>query len=236
MCEWTLCFHLVSGIGLGMTALASIVIVQQYFTRRRPLAAGLALCGMACGLMTGGPVTQLLIDRYGWRGTLIILAGLTLHILVLAMMFRPLMLQKRKRQTTMEMTVEGDNAKFATKNDTDSMVTKQSACKQLCSTFAERICDFSVFGNPGFVMCLAGTFCMTQGLTSFLSHSPSRAVFLGVDKQRSSLLLTSLGLSGLVARFITSFVANMKQNGHNNYFYPNQTKQKKTTFTEITRR
>lgn len=85
---------------MGMITLSMFVITQQYFDKRRALAAGLAVSGFSLGTLTSGPLIHLLLDLYTWRGTLLILGGIFLHILPLALTFRPLVPKTKKRALT----------------------------------------------------------------------------------------------------------------------------------------
>jgi len=78
------------GLGLGLMYLPSIVVVSCYFEKRRSLAIGLSLCGAGVGTFVFAPLTQLLIDEYGWRGAILIEAGILLNGLVCGAILRPL--------------------------------------------------------------------------------------------------------------------------------------------------
>jgi len=69
--------------------LPSIVIVGVHFERRRALATGLAVCGTGVGTMLLAPFVERLLRVYGWRGTLLIEAGLLLNCCVCAGVYRP---------------------------------------------------------------------------------------------------------------------------------------------------
>ncbi len=65
------------GIGLGV-ACCYVPVVSQvtgWFQRRRAAALGVAVSGIGAGTILGPPVSQALIDAYGWRTTYQILAG-----------------------------------------------------------------------------------------------------------------------------------------------------------------
>lgn len=81
---------LVKGSGFGMISLSSLVLVHQYFNRRRAIAAAVAASGYSLGSLAAGPVVRLLIDEYAWRGTLTFISGMLLQVVVLGSLFRPL--------------------------------------------------------------------------------------------------------------------------------------------------
>lgn len=73
-----------------MAYLPAIVAVSFYFEKRRSLATGLAVCGSGVGTFIFAPVTQLLLDEYGWQGTVLIEAGILLNCILCGAVFRPL--------------------------------------------------------------------------------------------------------------------------------------------------
>ena len=70
-----------------------MVIVSQYFEKRRAFAVGLAVCGSGVGTFVFAPLVRLLQDEYAWHGALLIEAGLALNCSVCGAFYRPV---KRK--------------------------------------------------------------------------------------------------------------------------------------------
>ncbi|UYV69590.1 hypothetical protein LAZ67_6004035 [Cordylochernes scorpioides] len=80
----------ISGFGLALCYVASIVIVAYYFEKLRSFATGLAVCGTGIGTLIFPPFTLYLLEKYGWRGTLLILAGFFLNMMVFGALMRDL--------------------------------------------------------------------------------------------------------------------------------------------------
>jgi len=78
-----------AGLGTSLIYLPSIVIVSVYFERRRALATGMAVCGTGVGTIVFAPLVECLLEVYGWRGTLLIEAGLLLNCCVCAAFYLP---------------------------------------------------------------------------------------------------------------------------------------------------
>lgn len=83
-------FGIFAGFGLSLCYVAAVVIVAYYFDKRRSFATGLSVCGSGIGTFIFAPLTQVLIDEYGWRGTTLILSGLFLNMTVCGMLMRDL--------------------------------------------------------------------------------------------------------------------------------------------------
>ena len=54
-------FGLVSGLGLSLCYVASIIIVAYYFETKRSFATGIAVCGSGIGTFLFAPFTQVMI-------------------------------------------------------------------------------------------------------------------------------------------------------------------------------
>ena len=65
-------YFYISGFGLGLIYLPAIVSVTYYFERKRAFATGLAVCGSGIGTFIFAPLSQMLLDEYGWRGATLI--------------------------------------------------------------------------------------------------------------------------------------------------------------------
>lgn len=62
--------------------------IKSYFTTRRSQAVGLSLAGTGIGQMIMPQVVCFLLDEYGYRGTTLILGGLSLNGIVGALLFQ----------------------------------------------------------------------------------------------------------------------------------------------------
>ena len=70
--------------------LPSIVSVSIYFEEKRALATGIAVCGSGVGMFLLAPITELLLNAFNWRWTLVLLGGLILNGMVFGALVRPL--------------------------------------------------------------------------------------------------------------------------------------------------
>ena len=68
-----------AGIALGISTLCVMVEIQQRFQKRRVLAFVILASTGNAGNIISGYLTGLLIQTYGWRGTMFINATLMLH-------------------------------------------------------------------------------------------------------------------------------------------------------------
>lgn len=69
--------------------ISALVLLPQYFSRHRALAVSIGTAGFSVGGLTFGPLTTMLLNMYGVRGTLLIIAGIFCQLCVFACLFRP---------------------------------------------------------------------------------------------------------------------------------------------------
>lgn len=80
----------ISGFGLSLCYVTSIVSVAYWFEKRRSLATGLAVCGTGFGTFLFAPFIRFLMKEYQWRGTLLILSGVFLNMICCGFLIRDL--------------------------------------------------------------------------------------------------------------------------------------------------
>jgi len=98
---WHLPLHF-AGIGQALMLLTCNVIIQQRFrfSKHRSFATAISVIGFSVGNFVGAPLTQLMLDRYGLRGTLALLGAIQSHRIPLALQFRsPKRLKAASNQT-----------------------------------------------------------------------------------------------------------------------------------------
>lgn len=101
-----LTFGFLSGLAMGILYVTAVVSVAFWFDKRRNLAVSLASCGIGFGTVLYSPLTHWLLEFYGWRSTIIILAGTLLNMCVCgALMRNPEWLNiKQKRERSLSRT------------------------------------------------------------------------------------------------------------------------------------
>ena len=182
--------------------MAATVIVQQYFTTKRALATGLASSGLSVGVITAGPIIQQLLDVYSWRGTIILVAGLWLHVLVFGALFRPL------PQFSPQGLSDHNLNRSTHKCNVESCqhINKEKTNRR--HAFSGFFMRYSLFCNPRLVLFGLGNLFLELGLLTFYHHTPGRAIHFGIERHKVALLPTIVGISESCGRLIFGFVAN----------------------------
>ncbi len=179
---------MLAGLGAICTQLPSLIIIQLYFEKRRAFAAGISGVGMGIGVLTTPLIYSLLIDHFGWRGTMLLHAGLALQGVVLGACYRPL---RPLPSAQKDMRQGGDS---------------ESKKGRIMS----KLCDTRLLKQKTFALFLIANFGQMFGHFGGMTMVPIRAVSLGMTKMQGALLMLVAGLCSTAARFINSFLANLK--------------------------
>ncbi|KAL7736910.1 hypothetical protein ACLKA6_008785 [Drosophila palustris] len=83
-------YGVMGGIGFCMVYIPAVVIIGFYFEKWRALATGVALCGSGVGTFVFAPLTNMLLERTGWRMTLAVQGLMILSCAIFGMAFRPI--------------------------------------------------------------------------------------------------------------------------------------------------
>lgn len=170
------------GLGLALNFQPSLIMLNRYFNKRRPMANGLAAAGSPVFLCALSPLGQVLQDHYGWRGGFLILGGLLLNCCVCAALMRPL---------------------EAPRQSLGSGPAPQRPPR--------RLLDLSVFRDRGFVIYALAASIMVLGLFVPPVFVVSYAKDLGVPDTKAAFLLTILGFIDIFARPTAGFITGLKK-------------------------
>ncbi|KAK3701445.1 hypothetical protein RRG08_015865 [Elysia crispata] len=80
----------VLGSAHGLIVVPQLTLVGRYFKKRLSLATATTTVGISVATIGSTPLTQMLLDMYGVRGTVLILAAVTLHCVPASMLLRPI--------------------------------------------------------------------------------------------------------------------------------------------------
>ncbi|XP_051161541.1 uncharacterized protein LOC127281719 isoform X2 [Leptopilina boulardi] len=83
-----LTFGVIAGLGLGLCYVTAVVSIAYWFDKKRTLAVGLGACGTGIGTFVYAPMTSFFIKEYGWRGTVLLLAGTFFNMIVCGAVMR----------------------------------------------------------------------------------------------------------------------------------------------------
>ncbi|XP_073462799.1 monocarboxylate transporter 4 [Aquarana catesbeiana] len=179
----------ITGLGLALNFQPSLIMLNRYFDKRRPLANGLAAAGSPVFLCCLSPLGQILQHKFGWRGGFLILGGLLLNCCACGALMRPLEPTKEEKQKIKEKEIE------------ESKDLQKKPRKLL---------DFTVFRDRGFVIYTIAASIMVLGLFVPPVFVVSYAKDLGTEDTKAAFLLTILGFVDIFARPTCGVIAGLK--------------------------
>jgi len=221
-----------------MMLMSSMVLLQQYFNRRRALAVSIASLGFSVGGVTFGPLTAILLEVFAVRGTLLIIAAIYLQMSVFCCLFRPAPGHRGLGTAGQTKSVTSSHGRqemvlIVGSNDSDASVklqqgnrstvgqslTDAETGRQHAGSRAVRVLawvrqlfadlfDFSLLKCFFFRLFTVATFCVFFGFSSFVLHTPSRAAHFGVEPWFLSTLPAFICVSTAISRLVSGFIAH----------------------------
>lgn len=164
----------------------SLIMINRYFDKRRPLANGLTAAGSPVFLCTLSPLGQVLIKTYGWRGGFLIFGGLLLNCCACAALMRPLRPSGKEKPQL--------------KEEKETPVKKHKM----------QLLDCSVFKNRGFLIYTIAASVMVFGLFVPPVFVVNYAKDLGIPDTDAAFLLSILGFVDIFARPLCGILAGTK--------------------------
>ncbi|XP_041046809.1 monocarboxylate transporter 5-like isoform X2 [Carcharodon carcharias] len=114
---------LLTGCGFAFLSQAAALNTTKYFHRKLTIACAISRSGTGLTFALA-PFLQYLLGEYGWRGAVLILCGLTLHLIPLGMLNRPIYLKQ-------DVARASDQSKCQQRNDKRDVITTGVSGAQL---------------------------------------------------------------------------------------------------------
>ena len=144
--------------------LPSVVIVAQYFDKRRSFATCITAGGAGVGTFIFAPILHLLDDNYGWRFTLIILGILMLVCVPLGILYKPIDDQESGQSTILNDLDANAKQSVCNLSKFDAAV---KFCKRITSSMADKGKDYiNLFKNARFSIYIFFNFTVNMGMTA----------------------------------------------------------------------
>nr|XP_002741996.1 PREDICTED: monocarboxylate transporter 9-like [Saccoglossus kowalevskii] len=220
----------VTGMAFSLTCGPSIVIVGQYCHKRHALANGIVYAGNSVGMMVFPPLHHKLIETYGWRGAMIVMAGINLNVVVCGMLMRPpLKVHIRidednlTKNTKDDTNITSEHVLLGVESDPDEKYNEESTCYKTRQYSDSQInteyIDSGVMEKPmslrrkvsehlGTHLFTNNWFCTlsicilitNMGKLAIFVHFVNKAVTSGIPVREASFLMTVLGIGSLIGR------------------------------------
>ena len=180
-----------AGFTNGFCGVPCIVALARAFKQNFALANGISSTGGAVGMIVLPPLTERMVDAYGWRGAMLIHSGISFHLAVAGMLVRPHQQQYK--------SVPGDDN--SDEIPLDNNESKYKCCDwNICSMLQ---CDVFI-EYPGLVRYLTAFSLYATPWTAWMIFLVPDALNKGLTAQSGALLSTMGGVGTFIGRIIHS--------------------------------
>lgn len=181
-------------MGLAFNLQPALTMIGKYFYKKRPIANGLAMAGSPVFLSTLAPLNQYLFNKFGWKGSFLILGGLLLNCCVAGSLMRPLNPPPGKMK----------------KDETSAAVNATKPTKITAWQRVNKYLDLTLFKHRGFLIYLSGNCIMFLGFFAPIVFLAAYAKDTGVDEYSAAFLLSILAFVDMFARPSMGLLANSR--------------------------
>ncbi|KAG0714631.1 Monocarboxylate transporter 12 [Chionoecetes opilio] len=169
------------GIGVVMSETPGVLLVTDYFVEKRTLANGLRAAGNPMGGILFSPLVVFLKEQFGLRGSFIIMAGVMLHLAILATLMRPFELQE---QIIHQRHLKKTALNLELKNASGTKINQTARRKPP----PKKALDSTLFKNPQYLMYLVMILSVGLPLPNFLLYIPAYGQSLGLTSYQLAVL------------------------------------------------
>ena len=96
---------LVFGLGVCFTFNCSYLVIAQYFKEKLSMATGIVALGTSVGVLFTGPLLQVLLDSFDWRGTYRVAAAYFTIICILSLTYDQMYKKQRRLSSSITMRI-----------------------------------------------------------------------------------------------------------------------------------
>lgn len=186
------------GIGLSMSETPGILLVTEYFVEKRALANAIRAAGNPMGGILFSPLVVFLNDQFGLQGSFMMLAGIMLHMAILAMLMRSVEMQEQilHHQHLRKIQAMPENMENGGEN---TRAIKAKAPKK-------KAMDLTLFKNPLFLVYILMGLCVNLALPNFLLYIPAYGRSVGLTNYQTSIIVSYLSFADCILRVLCGYL------------------------------
>ncbi|XP_038049219.1 monocarboxylate transporter 12-like [Patiria miniata] len=195
--------------GIGVTFVMEITHAELafYFREKYPLAIFIALTGSPVGIMLYGPITQVLVDTYGWRGAMLLLGGVGFHLVVGGMLIRrPPISYQAVPDHEEQLTIDSINSPGKSKEE---VKPNKSKISNLWNSVFSVLC-LEVFVSAEFIIVATMRMLYNIGYGGVVVYIVPNGLALGLSTREASFLTTAWGVGNLVGLVLCALALHVK--------------------------
>ena len=189
--------------GSGLVCLAGMAALSMHFDKHLITALSLATTGIGVGIFLFPILIQTTMGYYDWKGTLVIVGGILLNLIVCGMTFPNNKrkgwrdISKLKRKAKLKVESKPDR----TKSDGDNMEHTLAPRTDIAEP-KQKCFNVKMFTNHHYVLLCMNSLCATFGQSVVYIHLVAYAQSLGISEYKSSLLISTIGVCNIIGRLL----------------------------------
>ncbi|XP_060085060.1 monocarboxylate transporter 12-like [Ylistrum balloti] len=226
-------YGLFCGLGKSLAYTPGLVIVGQYFKRKRGLAVGLATAGGGVGTLFIPPIINRLFKELRFTGAMMILSGLSLQLCIAGSLYMPLnkyraLFQRRTTDlnSTKRTSIQHDkelhsnlsvgNAAPKVKFSVLGMLkctlcSHKNTVKHPREHTKKKLIDCSLMRNPSFSSLCVAILFLALAFNSVLVFIPSLAYSIGLTRLQGAYVLSIAGIFDTIGRLASGVVLDVER-------------------------
>ncbi|KAK6171353.1 hypothetical protein SNE40_019559 [Patella caerulea] len=225
-------YGVINGLGGCFSYVPSHVLSGLYYDKYQGLATGLATGGSGLGITVGPMLIAYLIEEYTWKGSLLILSGISFNVLVFGALLRPppprtireievptvsvdlAFSVKKKNPENSTIVVHGIDDTVTLSLDTvptkylDDKNSDKSKSRQ--KSYLHKLFKH-ILTNVDFMIYFINNIFWNIGLAVALAFLAEYCVQQGISKIDSSLVVTMVGLGNFLGCLFGGVLSNIKR-------------------------
>ena len=214
-----------AGIALALLKIPGQALLGIYFDEYYPLARGVCTACGALGIIVFPPLTQVLLDTYGWRNTLLLLGGICSHMIISGILFRsPTRVQKFSLLKTNDLDDDNDQCLEANASEHDTFTwmdlsSTSSGRTAKCNFEFMHLIGLHLFTNFSFLANCAAAGSLSVTFTGWVIYFIPHCLTKGLTPQEASLLASIAGFAYLLGPFVYIPIVSKRVISARGYIY-----------------
>ncbi|XP_038049220.1 monocarboxylate transporter 11-like [Patiria miniata] len=197
----------IAGTGVASVLEITHAELAYYFREKYPLAAFLTFTGTPVGMMLLGPITQVLVDTYGWRGAMLLLGGVSFHLVVAGMLIRrPPNSYQAVPDHEEQLTIDGIDSPGKFKQE---VKLNKSKISNLWNSVFSAL-GLEVFVSAEFMIVATIRMLYSIGYGGVVVYIVPNGLALGLSAKEASFLTTAWGVGNLAGLILLASAMHVK--------------------------
>ncbi|CAF0910909.1 unnamed protein product [Brachionus calyciflorus] len=232
-------FGVIGGVSTGCTYIASLIIIAEYFDKKRGIATGITMAGSGVGSFVFAPLISWLILKNDWKFAMSICACIILQSAVCGALLRPLnptpsssskkpksVELKNLNHPNKQMSIDDETFRQerviqtyigsvcslnAPDGDKKLPLHQRNSFLRIAHGILKEMTDFKLLTqNFGFLLITASNFFLFAGYFTPFLYISDIAQENNIDKEEASTLISIIGIVNIPARMLYGLIADKR--------------------------